>query len=123
MNAYKNTSIDNLEGEVWRPILDYDSKYFVSNYARVKSLKHHQEIILTQSLHNGYLRVELWKNGKRKSCAVSRLVAQAFVSNDDPANKTTVDHIDGDKTRNTPDNLQWLSLADNIRAFHQNNKK
>jgi len=41
MNAYKNTSIDNLEGEVWRPILDYDSKYFVSNYARVKSLKHH----------------------------------------------------------------------------------
>lgn len=115
--------IDDLDGEIWIPILGYDSKYYVSNYARVKSLKHRQPILLAQSLQNGYLRVELWKNGERKNCGVSRLVAEAFVPNDDPMTKTTVDHIDGDKTRNTPDNLQWLSLADNVRAFYQKNKK
>ena len=121
MNNYYNTCIDDLDGEVWIAILGYDSKYYVSNKARVKSLKFHQPIILSQQVStNGYLRVELWRDGKRKNCAVSRLVAEAFVPNDDPINKTTVDHRDRNKLNNYPENLQWLSRGDNVREYFKN---
>ncbi len=76
MTNYYNTCLEDLEDEYWVAVLGYNSKYFVSNKARVKSLKFNQPKILSQHLsNNGYLRVELWKEGKRKNCAVSRLVA------------------------------------------------
>ena len=53
---------------------------------------------------------------------VSRLVAIAFVPNDDPLHKTTVDHIDTDKSNNKASNLRWMSLGDNIRAYKQQKK-
>ena len=121
MYKFQNTQIEDLQGELWIAVLGYNSKYFVSNKARIKSLKCHQPIILSQQVStNGYLRVELWQDGKRKNCAVSRLVAEAFVPNDDPINKNTVDHIDGNKLNNLPENLQWLSRGDNIREYYKN---
>jgi hypothetical protein len=49
--------------------------------------------------------VPLYKNGKRKYYLIHRLVAIAFVPNDDPINKTTVDHINSIKTDATYTNL------------------
>ena len=121
MNYINNYQIDDLDGEIWKPIKGYNNKYFISNLARVKSLKRHQATILRQRQNSsGYYRVELWKNGKRKPVSVSRLVAIAFVPNDDPLYKTTVHHINEDKSLNLPENLQWLSLSDNIRAHYAN---
>lgn len=45
--------------------------------------------------------------------SVHRLVAKAFLANE--KGLATVDHIDGDKLNNSVGNLQWFSLADNIR--------
>ena len=63
----------------------------------------------------GYQRVALCKDGQPRYFLVSRLVADAFCTNSDPSTKTTVDHIDGDKQNNKASNLQWLSLAENVR--------
>ena len=57
--------------------------------------------------------VHLIKNGKRKCCKIHRLVANAFVYNNDPENKTTVNHIDGDRSNNCVENLEWMSYSDN----------
>ena len=43
--------------------------------------------------------VHLRKNNKRKCFKVHRLVAEAFIENDDPINKTTVNHKDGKKRK------------------------
>ena len=45
---------------------------------------------------------------------VHRLVAIAFVDNDDPQNKTIVNHIDGNKSNNNADNLEWVTQAGNV---------
>lgn len=124
MNIIINDSIKDLDGEIWQPIQGYNYKYLISNYARVKSFKHHKAILLKQQKNQkGYMRVSLWKDGMRKTYSVSRLVAIAFVPNDDPLNKNTVDHIDGNKNHNTPNNLQWLSLSDNVKAYYSKKKK
>ena len=113
-------NIENLEGEVWKPINGYDEKYYISNYGRVKSYKYKEAQLLKTSLNSsGYPRVALCKNGKRKNYLVHRLVAIAFINNDDPLNKTTVDHINMIKTDARYNNLRWLSLSDNIKAFYE----
>ena len=40
------------------------------------------------------------------------------MSNDDPLEKNTVDHIDGNKQNNNAENLRWLSLSDNVKAYY-----
>lgn len=58
-------------------------------------------------------RVTLWKDGIEKTWLVSRLIALAWC--DGYFEGATVNHIDGDTLNNKADNLEWLSLKDNIR--------
>ncbi len=118
-NFFPLDTIEDLQGEVWKPIKGYDNKYYISCFGRVKSYKYKASHLLTSSLNSkGYPRVPLYKNGKRKYYLIHRLVAIAFVPNDDPINKTTVDHKNRIKTDATYTNLQWLSLSDNIQRYY-----
>lgn len=49
---------------------------------------------------------------------VHRMVARAFVPNDDPENKVCVDHIDGNKHNNHYTNLQWVTRSTNMKRAH-----
>lgn len=99
--------------EIWMDILGYEGLYQVSNYARVLSLK--DGLILSPNLnilHNRY-EFHLYKEGKRKAHKRYRLVAYAFVANDSPKDKNTVNHLDGDSTNDLPENLEWASQGEN----------
>jgi hypothetical protein len=61
----------------------------------------------------GYLVVSYRLNGKRNKRLVHRLVAKAFVAGE--FDGATVDHIDGNRLNNLPDNLEWVTLAENSR--------
>lgn len=61
----------------------------------------------------GYLRVAVMHAGKRTKEYVHRLVAKAFVPGFDES--LSVNHIDGDKTRNVPRNLEWVTLGRNTQ--------
>lgn len=63
-------------------------------------------------------RVNLWKDGKEKTCLVSRLVALTWV--DGYTSQMTVNHKDGNPLNNTASNLEWLTLGDNIRHGFDN---
>lgn len=96
--------------EIWKDIAGYEGLYQVSNMGRVKSLQstkmHDRVKILSPVCADGrYLRVSLYKDKKSKYFQVHRLVASAFLEN--PKDKTQVNHINGDKTNNCVDNLEW----------------
>ena len=62
-------------------------------------------------------RVTLWKDGKESDHLVSRLVAKTWVDGYAPG--LTVNHIDGNPENNAADNLEWVSLGDNIRKGYE----
>lgn len=86
--------------------------YYVNSYGRVWSDKSHKWLKPNNNGH-GYLSVHLCNGRGKQRKYIHRLVAEAFIPNDDPEHKTTTDHLDGDKTNNRVDNLQWLSQTNN----------
>ena len=100
--------------EIWCPIKGYEGIYEVSDQGRVRSLKFGKERILKQGKpQNGYLQVDLYKNGEQKKYLVHRLVSKTFIPN--PDNLPEVNHIDEDKENNTVQNLEWCD-----RKYNQN---
>ena len=118
---YAEDNIEDLPAEIWKPV-DEKGRYFISSLGRVKSYKGRKARLLKPYYNNsGYQRVDICLE-KRHTLLVHQLVAIHFIENDKPEEKKTVDHINGDKTCNTIDNLQWLSIGDNIRAYHTRRK-
>lgn len=117
--------------EIWKPIPNFEGLYEVSNLGRVKALKRKKncnrgwgwikEHIMKQTNTNAnseYYRVPLTnKEHIRKYYLVHRLVAQAFIPN--PNNLPQVNHIDGDKSNNTIENLEWTTREDNIKHAYK----
>ena len=62
---------------------------------------------------SGY-RVTLWKDGKSKDFLVARLIATTFLEDLIDTNMT-VNHKDGNRTNNNIENLEWLSMSENIK--------
>lgn len=115
--------IEQLCGEVWKEITQ-NKAYSISNYGRIKRKYKTTEERLLKPYKNkgGYLRVDILTEGKRKTYLVHRLVAQEFVEAGSPE-QNTVDHIDGDKTNNRADNLQYLSRKENVQKAIEMRKK
>ena len=63
----------------------------------------------------GYYLVTLvnHKTKARKNKRIHRLLAELFIPNDDPKNKTQVNHINGIKTDNRLENLEWVTPQQN----------
>ena len=106
--------------EIWKDIPDYEELYQASNLGRIKN-KIKNKIISQINNGNGYLYVTLSKNNKRKNHYVHRLVAKTFLNNFDE-NKV-VNHKDYNRKNNCIDNLENITIKENIRYSMKNRKK
>lgn len=101
--------------EVWRDIPGYEGMYMVSSYGRVRRIRLSKRegngIRVTRLTTNGYVKVNLSKDGVTYHVTVHRLVAQAFIPN--PNNLPQVNHKDEDKTNNHVENLEWCDARYN----------
>lgn len=108
--------------EEWRPVVGHEGKFEVSNLGRVKSLSHEvrhwcgrmipkPERIVTASRHSGGYRVVCLGDGRKSY--VHRLVAEAFIGQ--AATGQDVNHIDGDKSNNSLENLEYCNRLHNVR--------
>lgn len=107
----------HFEDEIWKTISDYNGLYEVSNKGRVR--KSSTGKIFTE-YHFTSTRgsVEFRIHGIRDRRYVDVLVAEAFVPN--PHNYTWVNHINGDKSDNRVENLQWCKYKP-IKANRKKN--
>lgn len=110
--------------EIWKDVVGYEGLYQISSLGRLKN--RHGRILNGNINDYGYLRAILCDGkGHRKYIQIHRLVAQAFIPN--PDNKPQVNHIDENKINNVVENLEWVTVKENInwgtslqrRAEHQ----
>ena len=88
-----------------------ETDYSVSTEGEVR--KDTTNYILSQSSQQDYKFVELFINGKQKRMRVHRMVALTFIDN--PDNKPYVNHINGNRSDNNVENLEWVTPSENTQ--------
>lgn len=116
VDHWKNMSLHDVEGEVWKDILGFAGYYKISNMGRVKSLKREgapKERMLGQreSDERGYVRVPLTQKSHTEHKYVQIIVGQHFIDN--PERKRTVNHKWGNKKDNRASSLEWNTYSEN----------
>ena len=116
--------------EEWKDIPGYEGLYQASTLGRIRSKAGKvtssarferrvwkqrvlKQKIQTKKYGRKDARVDLWKDGKNKTLLVSRLVAMTWCTGF--SEEKTVNHIDGNSLNNTRENLEWMSLKENIQ--------
>jgi hypothetical protein len=87
---------------------------FISEFGNIKINKNGREYITKGRKNTDNYMVICLKN---KSVQVHRLVAEYFIPN--PLNKKIVNHIDGNKSNNRADNLEWATVRENALHYHK----
>ncbi len=121
LKPYQNLSLQDIEGEEWRDIEDFEGYYMVSNMGRVKSLKRKVWIASRGYYHNVKERILKQKISKQsppptvilksidlefhKDITISHLVANAFLIKE--KEKNYVFHRDLNILNNEVLNLFW----------------
>jgi hypothetical protein len=107
----------------WKPIKGYEGRYSISDtgvvWSEERLVDYGDKFVtcgnrekISRIDRKGYVSVCLSTNGKNKCIRVHRLVAEAFISN--PEGLKEVNHINGDKTDNRIENLEWSNRSRNI---------
>lgn len=96
--------------EVWKTIEDFPN-YSVSSDGRVRKDSSGKILIATRD-SRGYPSLSLKDENGWHTKMVHRLVAKAFVEN--PYEKRSVNHIDGNKSNNHISNLEWVTNSENM---------
>ena len=81
-------------------------------YGKLRELKPHE-----QKENNGYYYVSC----SGHQMPYHRFIAQIFLLNEN--NYKEVNHIDGDKSNNRVENLEWCTRKQNVRHYHSEAKK
>lgn len=88
----------------WKDVIGFEGLYLVSDTGLISSLSS-GSILRGSDNGHGYLKITLYKNGKKSCHKVHRLVMAAFVGLSD----LQVDHLNGIKTDNRLENLEYVT--------------
>ena len=105
--GFEDYFIDNL-GNVFSNMFKGTSKHIRMNFKQLKT-----------RMFNGYKTINLCKDGHQKCCFVHRLVALTFLG--EPSSPDlVVNHKDGNKLNNIPENLEWVTQIENMHHYWTN---
>ena len=110
----------------WKSVKGYEELYEVSDLGQVrskqrvvrqvvngieKSFNYKSKILKQEKTNRNYFRITLSKNNIQERKSVHRLVATAFLENQD--NLPQVNHKDGNTENNKAVNLEWCTQSEN----------
>lgn len=103
-----------MNSEIWKAIDGYEGIYEISDHGRVRSIPRvgTKGGIIMPRKRNGYYAVDLCRDGKKATRDVHRLVAIAFIDNDDEL--PLINHRDENRLNNMADNLEWCTAQYNV---------
>lgn len=118
-------------GERWLPVVGYEGVYEVSDLGRVRSIDRTiqragravrvQGVMLSLKVNrSGYVYVNVSNEAKPAALLVHRLVAKAFLPNQDGL--PIVNHRDCDTQHNALGNLEWCSAEHHMRHAIENER-
>lgn len=117
---------------LWKPIRGYEELYLISDEGEVYALpreifngrgKYFREGRTIKPYLRGrdgmkYYAICLCRDGIEERLSIHRLVAEAFVDNDDPLNHSVINHKDRNTLNNRADNLEWCDQQYNTEYGH-----
>lgn len=98
------------------PIPNYPN-YAATKNGQIYSIKN-QLFLKNTKKQNKYFIVSMHQNGKQKTEYVHRLIALTFIPN--KQNKPQINHINGIKTDNRVENLEWATSKENMHHARTN---
>lgn len=113
--------------EIWKDIKDYEGRYQISSYGRVRSIKRtanhihgvrtvNSKLLKLNTSHR-YSNISLSKNSLMSRFTIHRLAASHFIPN--PEDLPQVNHIDGDRRNNHVSNLEWCTASHNQKHSYR----
>lgn len=115
--------------EIWKDITGYEGYFEVSSLGNFRSKDRYVpsrwgglrpypgKDLKVETTIDGYQRITLMKDGVKTRYMCHRLVAQEFVPNLN--NKPFVNHINGIKSDNRAENLEWCTQSENEIHSHK----
>lgn len=100
---------------LWKRLDYFEGQFWISNKGEVYN-QFTERYIVGDINSSGYYRVGMWYNKQLIRKFRHRLVAKYFIPNEE--NKRFVNHIDGVKSNNWSNNLEWVTQSENeVHAF------
>jgi hypothetical protein len=119
---------DKISQLIWYSIPNYEGYYEINKVGQIrgidrlvvtnKGLRNISSRYLKTRINNdGYIDVRLSKDGKTTTTFIHKLIAETFIPN--PYKKKEVNHINGIKTDNRLENLEWVTHKENMIHAHK----
>ena len=107
-------------GEVFVEVEGFGNRYEISNRGRLWSNVSNRYIGY-KNKKTGYIHATLTtEEGDYVHLYIHRLVGEAFIPNDDPENKTEINHRNHKRHDNRVENLEWVSHQENMEYSYDN---